>query len=191
MLLLDSPHEIDFRQYLNTFEGRCPYPYLDGEANITVGVGCLLDSFEAFCALGWLASGDQVAMDWRALTASSVRAGQPATSYAALTKIRLPNYEIDKLLDARIAEMESGLIKAIAGVEAFPQNVKQACCDMAFNMGPGRLKMQFFGPGCRFGPAVYAGDWQTAAKESARRGIQPARNQYVVDLFMSTVPPES
>ncbi len=188
MLLLDAPHELDFRSKLDQFEGRCPYPYLDGDGNVTVGVGCLLDSFDAFTAIGWLGSGDQVVADWRALTASTVRQGMPAAQYSLLTKIRLPNHEIDKLLDARIGEMEAGLIKAVSGVGALPQNVRQALCDLAFNMGPGRLKMQFFGPNCRFGPAVYAGDWQTAAKESARRGIQPARNEYVVDLFMTTLP---
>lgn len=153
--------------------------------NVTVGVGCIVPSASACEALNWHGGVSAIALaasEW--LAVKSYTPGLVAAAYAYLTTLRLPGVEIDRLRDQRIASAESDLIHAIPGISGFPMPVKQACLDIGFNIGAGRFHSEYFGPASKFGPAIYRRDWQTAAAESARRGIRPARNEYVRDLII-------
>ena len=185
MILLDAAHAQDFIAHLELFEGRTGFPYCDTVGIVTIGVGCAIFSASQYQALNWLPGTDLdlVAAEWQVVRNSTP--GLVAAAYTHLTTLRLPDAEIDRLRDARIASTESDLIYAIQGVSEMPQAVRQCLADIAFNIGAGKLHSEYFGTGCRLGPAIYARDWQTAAQESARHGIQPARNQYVRDLIMS------
>lgn len=193
MVLLSGPSELAYRAKLAGFEGRFPFLYLDGPGNVSVGVGCLIPSAEASAALNWTGpAGIDPRDEWR-----TVEAAQPdriAAFYAPLTQLRLSDAEIDSLLDVRLSQAEQGLIAVVASVVHMPEPARTGLLDMCFNLGATKLKNQFFGPQCRFGPAVYRGDWPTAARESARKeapaagGIQPERNRYVFDLFNSLAP---
>lgn len=186
MTLLDDPHAADFIKHLEIFEGRTDYLYVDSGGLVTIGVGCMIPSASVAESLNWEGGMGAVAIaasEW--LAVKDATPGLAAASYAHLTTNRLSDEEIDKLRDARIASMESELIHTIEGVSLMPQPIAQCLCDMAFNLGSSKLHAQYFGPTSKFGPAIYRGDWQTAAAESARRGIQPARNLYARDLIMS------
>lgn len=189
MTLLDDAHAADFIKHLEIFEGRTSYFYLDSgsPSSVTIGVGVMIPSASVAESLNWEGGMGAIAIaaaEWQ--TVKDATPGLAAASYAHLTTNRLSSEEVDKLRDKRIASMESDLIHAIQGVSAMPQPIVQCLCDMAFNIGSGKLHAQYFGPTSKFGPAIYRADWQTAAAESARRGIQPARNEYVRDLIMST-----
>ena len=186
MRLLDAPHAQDFITHLETFEGRTNYLDLGTGGLPTVGVGCAVPYSGVSESLEWQGGMGAVgiaAAEWNVI--KNATPGLSAKAYAHLTTLRLPDAEIDRLRDARIDTMETDLINAISGVSAFPMPVRQALCDMAFNLGSGRLHSEYFSQHSKFGLAIYAGDWQTAAQESARRGIAQARNDYVRDLIMA------
>lgn len=187
MVLLDDAHAADFIKHLELFEGRTNYLYLDSgtPSSVTIGVGYLIPSPSVAESLNWEGGMGAVAVaasEWQ--TVKDATPGLVAAAYAHLTTNRLSDAEIDRLRDQRIANMESELIHAIPGVSGFPVSVRQACCDESFNLGVGKFHAQYFGPTSKFGPAIYRGDWQTAAQESARKGIDPARNEYVQNLIM-------
>lgn len=188
MTLLDPQHESDFKAHLDRFEGKIPWPYVDTTGHVTVGVGCMIPSLSEFESMKWEGGIGTVSLldEWRTLKAATP--GLMAAAYKSLTSLVLPNDEIDRLRDQRIASMESDVIQAVPGVSALPQNAIQCVCDMAFNLGVSKLHSEFFAPGCHFGPAVFAGDWQAAAKECIRRGIQKERNDYTQALFMGIFP---
>ena len=186
MILLDPSHEADFKSHLDLFEGRCAWPYLDTEGNVTIGVGCMVPSLPAFEALRWEGGMGSTALaqgEWDNLRAS--RAGMRAQAYETVTVLRLPDIEIDALRDARINAAEVSLVHSVPGISTMPQAAKQGLIDMSWNMGMAKLHSQFFETGRKFGPAVLRGDWGTAAAECARRDIQPSRNQYTSALFYS------
>lgn len=187
--LLDPAHEADFKAHLITFEGRTDYLYLDSNGCVTIGVGCMIPSPTTCEALAWEGGMGAAALavsEWSIVKAA--KPGMVASAYARLTTLRLPAVEVDKLLDQRIAGMESDVIHAIPRISASPQEAVQAVLDMSFNCGTARVHSEFFSPGCKFGPALYRGDWQEAALECVRRGIQPARNEYAQALFMAIRP---
>lgn len=183
--LLDPEHEADFKSHLDIFEGRIPYLYSDSGGLPTVGCGCAVPSASISESLNWdggMASIALAASEWQAVKNSTP--GLAAQSYAHLTMLRLSDIEIDRLRDKRIDSTESDLIMAVTGVSRLPQPAIQCLIDMCFNIGASKLHRDFFGPTSKFGPALYAGDWATAAAESARRGIQPARNDYARGLLL-------
>ncbi len=191
MVLLDDAHARDFIKHLEEFEGRTNFLYSDIIGRPTVGVGCSVLSPGVAESLNWSGGIDSVAVaasQWLAVKHSTP--GLMAAAYAHLTTLRLPDVEIDRLRDYRIKTTESDVIRAIRGVSDFPMPVRCAILDLAWNIGTGHLHSQYFGPASKFGPALYRGDWQTAAAESARRGVQPARNGYVRDLIMSALADE-
>lgn len=186
MKLLSPDFEADFIRHLEEFEGRTSYLYSDTTSMPTIGVGCAIPSASVCESLNWTGGIGAVALaasEWQAV--KSATPGLAAASYAYLTTLRLPAAEIDRLRDQRIAGMEAEMIQAISGVATFPTSVRQACCDLSFNLGVSKFHTQYFGPNSKFGPAIYRGDWQMAAAESARKRIQPARNEYVRDLLIS------
>lgn len=192
MLLLDASHAQNFLKHLDIFEGRIPHLYLDNarQPNVTCGIGCVIASAQESQKLAW-AGAPNIAGPARISLISqewfSVKEAPPgilAAEYAHLTQLRLPDAEINLLRDAKLAEIELGILRVLPYVRSLPMCAITAIEDMSWNLGPQRLHEEYLLTTCHFGPALARRDWKTAARESARLGIQPERNQYVYDLIM-------
>jgi lysozyme len=90
----------------------------------------------------------------------------------------MANSDIDALLAADIASFEGQLAAELPNWNSYPEPAQEALFDMAFNLGLNGLK--------KFPSmlaAVDAGEWETAAAECHRRGINEDRNQQTAALF--------
>lgn len=175
---LPDPYLSDLRTHLCLFEGRIPWLYLDGPGNVTGGVGHLFRTFADACV--WLPM--LTIAEWDAVR--NADPDQPATCYSHLSIARMSQNSIDTVLDADITAKGAGLASVLpASAQAWPGAVKQALYDFAFNIGAHGLVAKF----PKMLAAIEAGDYKTAAAESERKGIQPARNEYVRNLLISAL----
>ncbi|MBV0933333.1 lysozyme family protein [Marinobacterium weihaiense] len=169
-------------------EGRIAHMYRDTRGFITIGVGHLLTSEHDALALplvhrdsGLPASADTIRAEYRKLATRPYGQRYGASSFAAHTRLDLPDPEIDNLTQRHIAgfHQELGGLYGRAHFSAMPERVQLALFDMIFNLGLPKLQHGF----PRFNRHIRNGDWPAAARESHRRGISEARNQHVQDLL--------
>lgn len=189
---MNEPLRGNARRLIKSGEGSVPHLYLDITGNVTVGVGNLLMNVQAALRLPFIveatgapASPAQIESEFNRVARQE--AGHPASYYEQFCRLRLPDREIDALLDRRIDEFEAGLRRHFDNFDGFPEQVRLAMLDMAFNLGIAGLINKF----PSFARAASAGDWATCARECRRRQVQDTRNEAVKRLFLSAVGPRS
>lgn len=174
------------RDFIKTYEGEIAHMYLDGVGKVTVGVGNMLPDAQAAVALAFVvAAGGERASDQQIIDEFDVVSGQPtghnANYYAQFCKLRLPERDIDALLDNRIEGFVAGLRQQFAGFDAYPDDARLGLIDMAFNLGLRGVTDKF----PTFTAAARRSDWQTCAAQCRRVQVQPARNAAVRQLFLN------
>ena len=159
------------------FEGAIPHMYLDTKGNVTCGVGFLLTTLAQARALPWSPS-RAVDTDWAEL--QHLPAGKLASFYGKHMDARLTEDAMRAEFNKRCSEFETQLRRKIPQWLSFPEPVRVALRDMAYNMGAG-----FFGSPSwpRFTAAVLTRNWLEAAKQCNRKDVQNARNLATIDLF--------
>lgn len=167
--------------FIAPFEGNVNHMYLDdpgnGErGNVTVGVGCLLNSPRAAAALPFIPS-TAVAEDFAAV--ASKPAGHQADWYKQFTHCVLPSAAIRGEFDKRCLGVIAWLRRVTADFDKFPQPAQVALVDMVFNLGAGKYAVQY----ARLKAAVATQDWRECAAQCHRRGIQEPRNTATASLF--------
>ena len=161
--------------------------YRDTAGKVTVGVGLMLPDAAAACALpfqtaaGAAATAEQIAAEFARVEALAM--GRLPSFYRAAGSLVLPEAEIDEKLSAVLAGFEATLREKLTGYDALPDGVKMALLDMAYNLGPEGLLEGY----PRMIHAVETGAWAEAATESARGGINAARNAWTRQQMMSAV----
>ena len=95
------------------------------------------------------------------------------------TKLILVDDELDQLLDRRIDEFETGLVKDFPQYERYPEAARLGMLDMAFNLGNWGLVNKF----PSFTRAARAEDWAECRAQCTRTGIANSRNKEVEVLF--------
>ena len=172
---------------LKSFEGCVPWMYRDTAGRVTVGVGLMLPDAAAACALpfqaaeGAAATAEQIAAEFARVEAMAM--GRLPSFYRAAGSLELPQAAIDEKLSAVLAGFEATLREKLAGYDALPDGVKMALLDMAYNLGPEGLLKGY----PKMIHAVETGAWAEAAAESARGGINAARNAWTRQQMMSAV----
>jgi len=172
---------------LKTFEGCVPWMYRDTVGRVTVGVGLMLPSAAAACALpfqtaeGAAATAEQVAAEFARVDAMAM--GKLPSFYRAAGSLKLPELVIDEKLSAVLAGFEATLRAHLTGYDKLPDGVKMALLDMAYNLGPEGLLKGY----PKMIRAVETGAWAEAAAECARGGINAARNAWTRQQMMSAV----
>ena len=171
---------------LENFEGSIPWMYLDTVGKVTVGVGLMLPDAEAATHLPFK-------IDGRAATQSEIEAeyarvdqmpmGRPALSYRPKGGPELDKMTIDTLLRSVVVGFEGELRKRLKGYDAFPDTVKMALLDMAYNLGPIGLLHGY----PKLLQAVEHGDWAHAAGACMRRGPGAARNEWTRQMFLGNI----
>jgi GH24 family phage-related lysozyme (muramidase) len=173
---------------LEHFEGAIPWMYLDTAGHVTVGVGLMLPDVPAaqhlpFQIAARPATPEEIAAEFTRVHAMPM--GRPAQFYRHDSAPELPQPEIDALLRTVLIGFEGELRTRLTAYDAFPDGVKLALLDMAYNLGPVGLLQGY----PRLITAVEAGNWAAAAANSFRHGPGAARNQWTQQMFLQSVVP--
>jgi GH24 family phage-related lysozyme (muramidase) len=172
---------------LEEFEGSIPWMYRDTAGHVTVGVGLMLPDAAAAQHLAFSldnrsATADEIAAEFARVDALPM--GRPALFYRAPenapAKPELPQAEIDSLLQTVLTGFEGELKAALPGYDSFPDSVKLALLDMAYNLGPAGLLHGY----PRLIKAVETGNWTQAAANCMRVGPGAARNNWTRQMFL-------
>jgi GH24 family phage-related lysozyme (muramidase) len=173
-----------FKRKVTEFEGRKAHMYVDGRRNVTVGVGRMLPTSSDAARLPFIRRDDkrraaraEIEQEFDAIRTMSGDASKIETA----TRLRLEERDIDRMLDDDIERTLDALKRWETGknFDELPEEVQLALLDMAFNLGPGKLKIQYR----KLKEAIATEDWSRAAEECGRRGPQPARNAWTRDMF--------
>ncbi|QID16295.1 hypothetical protein G3580_00835 [Nitrogeniibacter mangrovi] len=181
---------------LETFEGRVNHFYLDQLGNVTVGIGHYIPDRDAVANITMETAATGQAPVSATLAekrddydrVSGAPVGYTAPYYGQVACLRMPAAEINRLRDQHIQRFHAHLRAIYARArgyrhdfDQFPLAVQMALFDLIFNLGPSRVVNVF----PRLDAAIRAEDWAQAAAESNRPQVQPARNHYVRQLFMT------
>jgi GH24 family phage-related lysozyme (muramidase) len=171
---------------LEWFEGSIPWMYLDTRGNVTVGVGLMLENATDAAKLPFMAGSRpateaEISAEFARVHAMPM--GRPAEFYRREGELELEKAEIDALLKAVLTGFESELRRHLNGYDAFPESVKMALLDMAYNLGPLGLIKGY----PTLIAAVEAGNWSKAAANCFRHGPGAVRNQWTRKMFLNNV----
>jgi GH24 family phage-related lysozyme (muramidase) len=163
-------------EMLPVFEGRSLWMYGDTVGIPSVGIGhALFTPEDAVTVFG----DARARKDWEAV--KNAPAGHSASFYEGLTVCRLTDSEIEELLERDTAEALRKLQFIAPDSVDWTENVKFAAADIVYNTSSLRFPSML--------AAIRSGDWETAAKESHRAGIQDSRNDWTRDMILSAISP--
>lgn len=166
------------------FEGEVDHFYLDTVGKVTIGIGCqVFDPTRlpmVIRATGMSAPTADALAEYAAVR--RMEPAKKASFYRKSTRLYLPVSGIDALFNERLALAKRGL-SAKFKLDALPLPAQLALVDMSFNLGSRGLIEKF----PKFCNAVVAGDWQTAAAECDRNGIQAERNAWTRAQFLGLI----
>ncbi len=172
-----------WRDHFIRFEGQTRSFYLDGEGVCTIGIGCQI--FDPL-SLPLLRKSDnhpalraEIFSDYNMIKA--MPPGHLPEYYDACCQLYLPEVEIAALFEERLDRFIRDVELKILPLKGLPEPAALVVVDMAFNLGIGGLVSKF----PKFLTACRAQDWKTAAAESRREGIQPARNDWAAATLES------
>jgi GH24 family phage-related lysozyme (muramidase) len=175
-------NESNVAQRLHKAEGRIRHMYKCTGGVVTVGVGHAIGSFNDARAFRFM-------VDGRAATDAEIRAdfetvaaapkGMVAEHYEGLTRCRLPEDEIDRIVSYDIGQFTRTLKGKLPYFASLPDPAQEALFDIGFNCGvAGLLKFK------KLLAAVQSKNWTVAATESHRGDIGDDRNKDIADLFL-------
>ena len=181
---------VELKGKLEQYEGIVEHMYLDGKGLVTVGVGHMMPSADTAAGLSfWLrktgapATAEQIKAEYDVI--SREQKGKLASYYKSKTTLFMKQEDIDVLTKEHISSFERELKNLYSvsayppGFEKFPDEVRLALFDMIFNLGATKMRKMYLS----FNQAILKADWEKAGAQSARQGIQLARNEYVKALF--------
>lgn len=175
---------------LEQYEGKVEHMYLDTKGYVTVGVGSMLSDATAATKLPFvhsstneLATHEQIKDEFLRIKARPYGKSEFASKFKPFTTLKLTESVMNEQIAHHIQSFEKEL-RSIYGDEQFasyPENVKLALFDMIFNLGMSKLKDTY----PKFNGHIRNGNYEQAALESKRNGIQASRNAYVANLLRS------
>ncbi len=159
-----NPNYEVLTKHLEEFEGALTHMYLDPNGNVTIGVGHKLESVEDAFSLNYESQPDDAAIrrDFEAV----VRVGRLPNpeDYAAVTELRIDEFEYLELLDRDMKEKLLELKGRFPRFSTYPELVQRGMMDLVFNMGTAK----FYGQFTRFRRALKIRNWARVAAESRR-----------------------
>jgi GH24 family phage-related lysozyme (muramidase) len=170
---------------ITKWEGSIPHMYVDTNGYVTVGIGFMIPSASAAKAYGFVkradgkkASDKEKEEEWKKV--KKLTKGKKASAYEKDTTLDLPDSDIKKLLLEKIKEFESGIKGIYSDYDKYPDELKLALMDIAFNTGVEGLR-KF----AKMKKAIDEKRWTDAATESKRSKGRAERNKYVYDLIIA------
>ena len=171
-----------FVPFIEQFEGRTNWMYLDVKGLVTTGIGNLIDPYSAAKNLPWIlsgmtATGPQIAQAWLTVKGRQDLKLHGGGAFKGLTSLRLGWDAVAALDDATLTDMDAVLCAHFAGYEDYPADAQLGLLSMAWGLGP-----HFNFP--KFHAACEAGDWTTASQECHESNANPLRNAANQELFL-------
>lgn len=142
-----------FHEFSEPLEGRVRHFYADIKGLITIGVGQLVDPVSAALALpmrrpdGTPAGRDEIAAEWARVKQHTCgacpkcprpecisRLGWRAAT--GLTLLRLPDEDIDRLVERKLLDNERELRRFLPGWDSWPADAQLALMSWAWAVGP-------------------------------------------------------
>jgi hypothetical protein len=187
--------------FTDPLEGELGYLYTDRYSLVTCGRGNLVDDGQRrehagdplgaatgpgpALSLGWhvsvtdatLASPDAIRAAWWAV--KNAWPSVQSVACAPLTTIRLYPADIDRLTDAKLAELWADLVRRFPAAESWPACAQLGALSMSWAMGG-----SFEGMFPKFDAAALAQDWTTCAAECQMSNGSLARNADNRKLFL-------
>jgi len=161
-------------RYVERWERRVPWLYLDSRGYVTAAVGYLLTCPSAARSLPWVtpqgqpATPESITDAFKRIAGLGVP-GQPqpyaADHFAPLTDIRLPDAAITRLTVERVQGFVTSLSRAFPDFDRWPAPAQTATLDWVFNAGVGALLATQ-----HLAPALRAHRWEDAANACHRAG---------------------
>ncbi|HZR19164.1 MAG TPA: hypothetical protein VFE51_17890 [Verrucomicrobiae bacterium] len=179
--------EADYISKLKDFEGYTNYMYLDSRGNVTIGVGILLANAAAAKSSGITfknrktnktATPADIEKDFNAVKAAPK--GMVESKYEKFTEL-VASGGLDARLQKELSQAKADAKSYYPDFANLPDGAQWALVDMAFNLGGAGLK-KFAKLKTALEKAVQSKakeDWEAAAKESSRTGIQSSRNDAI------------
>jgi GH24 family phage-related lysozyme (muramidase) len=176
--------EKDYMSKLKDFEGETDYMYLDSTGHVTIGMGILLANAGAAKSAGITfknrktgkaATAAEIEKDFDSVKAAPK--GMKESKYEQYTEL-VATGGLDARLKKEISQAKSDAKSYFADFDKLPDGPQWALVDMAFNLGGAGLK-NYAKMKAALEKAVKSKakeDWEAAAKESRRNGIQSSRN---------------
>jgi GH24 family phage-related lysozyme (muramidase) len=169
---------------ITKWEGSIPHMYVDTNGYVTVGIGFMIPNAGAAKGYNFVkrsdgkkASDKEKEEEWKKV--KKLTKGKKASAYKAETTLDLPDSDIKKLLLEKIKSFESGIKGIYSDYDKYPDELKLALMDIAFNTGVDGLK-KF----SKMKKAIDEKRWTDAATESKRSKGRAERNKYVYDLII-------
>lgn len=181
---------------LQTYEGRVKHLYLDSVGKVTVGVGHLVSAKPAMAVLPMYklgAHGENVAASTHEKQSEYENMARQLVGYSASwykkhARLFMKDSDIDRLLDEHLERFYLDLCNIYKKSKGYPNDfdhmshsVQMALFDLIFNLGARGLINKF----PLLNASIRAGEWRRAAQQSYRPQLSVARNQYVMQLFLS------
>jgi GH24 family phage-related lysozyme (muramidase) len=179
--------EADYIKKLEEFEGYADFMYLDSRGNVTIGVGILLASAAAAKSAGITfknrktkktATPAEIEKDYDSVKAAPK--GMVESKYEKFTEL-VATGGLDTRLQKELNQAKSDAKSYYPDFDKLPDGARWSLVDMAFNLGGAGLK-KFAKLKAALDKAVQSkakSDWEAAAKESHRTGIQSSRNDAI------------
>lgn len=172
---------------LPAFEGNIPWPYLDTVGLVTTGVGHMIPDVDAMLKIPWFivhtdtpATEDEVRAAWAVLIGEPQ--AMPASFYGPVTKIRLaPEWPMQDATDRLQNEYLPAVAEHVEGFDSFPLAAQAVFLDFQYNV------KNFSHPDVfkHMKAAALQGNWQEAANQCHRVGLQQSRNDWAKAQLMS------
>ena len=171
---------------LKEFEGNVPWMYLDGNGNVTVGVGFLVPSVLYATSFPFYLPGLQMPATAQEITAaynqvSGMQEGRLPSFYDYHGALQLQQTWIDSHLQAILDQTVANLQRDYTGFDGFPDSVKMALCDLDYNLGDAKLRNTY----PHFDLAIDQQNWKTAAAQCHRNGVSADRNLWCAEQFLA------
>ena len=183
-------NESEYLKKLKIFEGFADHMYLDSKGYVTIGVGIMLASADAAKSSGITftnretskaATPDEIAADFDSVK-KAPKGMFPPSKYEQFTKLYASS-GLDNVLKQSLNTAKNDAKSFFPAFNSLPESARWALVDMAYNLGGAGLK-KFAKLKTALDTAVKSKkqeDFEAAAKESKRNGIQSARNAAIYD----------
>ena len=217
--LIDGISDAYILAMIEEFEKYVEHLYKDNKGNVTVGIGIFLEEDKEAAKLPFMIRDPKIKDGERPATTkeiedaynkvkntntgSNVRAEvyRPKSSNS-FTDIYLPEGKAFALAREHLRENIPSLKSKFPDFNKYPPAAQHALLDMEYNLGSGKFVPDRIENGKQKGwpklfAAIKVADWQTAAKESNREGLDgkghsgKSRNEFVFDLFQQAAKQKS
>jgi GH24 family phage-related lysozyme (muramidase) len=155
-----------FLEFTAPLEGVVRWMYLDVKGLVTTGYGNLIDSIKTALEPEWSqpdgsrATRGDVIREWNKVKSNVALAKQGHLAAERVTKLRLSDEAIEKLVFRVLDTMNAELVKAYPNFEAWPADAQLATLAMAWACGPA-FRWSFRS----LDKSLRAEDWKAASQQ--------------------------